>query len=94
MEASDCRMCLFKPIVLCILLIFVVATTSADDDDEHKIVETKNGQVRGIRKTTLLKNIPFYSFKGIPYAKPPIGELRFKVNKIIALCTLIFCDSF
>lgn len=48
--------------------------------DEYKVVETNNGQVRGLRKTTLLKNITFYSFKGIPYAKPPVDELRFKVN--------------
>lgn len=48
--------------------------------DEYKIIDTKNGQVRGIRQTTLLNNIPFYSFKGIPFAKPPVGDLRFKVE--------------
>ncbi len=24
----------------------------------------------------------YYSFKGVPYAEPPIGELRFKVYQI------------
>lgn len=47
---------------------------------EYKTVDTINGQVRGIRKMTLWKNVPFYSFKGIPYAKPPLNELRFRVR--------------
>lgn len=77
-------MCSFKQISLgVVLLIYVITATSAD---VYKIIESKNGQIRGLRKTTLLKNIPFYSFKGIPYAKPPVGKLRFKVNKIWAFC--------
>lgn len=45
-------------------------------------VETTNGRVRGVRTTTLLRDLPFYSFKGIPYAKSPIGDLRFKVRNL------------
>ena len=43
------------------------------------------GQVRvsqGCLQGELVKNQyggSFYSFKGIPYAEPPIGDLRFKV---------------
>lgn len=47
--------------------------------EEYKIINTNNGLVRGRRSVTVLKNISYYSFKGIPYAKPPIDELRFKV---------------
>lgn len=48
--------------------------------DDLKVFETNDGKVRGIRQTTLLKKVDFYSFKGIPYAKSPTGELRFKVS--------------
>lgn len=47
---------------------------------EYKVVETKNGKVRGVRGTTLIKQVDYFSFKGIPYAKSPIGELRLKVS--------------
>ena len=36
------------------------------------IVETTSGKLRGIEEQT------YYKFLGIPYAKPPVGELRFK----------------
>lgn len=48
--------------------------------DQYKIVNTDNGKVRGIKSSTLLKGNPYYAFKGIPYAKPPLGGLRFKVT--------------
>ncbi|XP_058807483.1 juvenile hormone esterase-like [Phymastichus coffea] len=44
---------------------------------EKLIVQTQNGQVRGgIRHS--IEGYDYYSFLGIPYAKPPIGDLRFK----------------
>ncbi len=43
------------------------------------IVRTKNGQLVGI--TSLSRDgKKFYEYNGIPYAKPPVGELRYEVN--------------
>uniref|UniRef100_A0A182JKE7 Carboxylic ester hydrolase n=1 Tax=Anopheles atroparvus TaxID=41427 RepID=A0A182JKE7_ANOAO len=41
------------------------------------IVNTRNGPVQGTTKTSLY-GADYVSFQGIPYAKPPIGELRFR----------------
>lgn len=43
------------------------------------VVKTKVGSVKGF-KTASSFDYEYYSFQGIPYAKPPIGELRFKVS--------------
>lgn len=58
--------------------IFIFNFTSVLAEN-YRIVETKYGKIRGIRNETLFQKIGFYSFRGIPYAKAPIGELRFKV---------------
>ncbi|EDV93360.1 esterase B1 [Drosophila grimshawi] len=42
------------------------------------IVETKYGQVRGLKRKTVYDEEFYYAFEGIPYAKPPVGELRFR----------------
>ncbi|CAD6996043.1 esterase B1-like [Ceratitis capitata] len=44
---------------------------------ETLIVETEYGKVEGIKRLSIY-NIPYYSFEGIPYAQPPVGELRFR----------------
>lgn len=47
---------------------------------EGILVETKQGQVRGqIEISRGGRN--FYAFYGIPYAEPPIGELRLEVSE-------------
>merc|ERR1711892_1140678 len=44
------------------------------------IVPTKFGNVKGVEAQYhgIEKNGSYYSFQGIPYAKPPVGELRFR----------------
>lgn len=46
---------------------------------ENTIVETKYGKVRGVVKTSEY-NTDYIAFLGISYAKPPVGDLRFKVS--------------
>lgn len=44
-------------------------------------VKTKSGEIEGKDSKSLFDKRPFHSFRGIPYAKPPIGDLRFKVSE-------------
>lgn len=76
---------------LSFLLVFTVACAG---QHKYRVVETKSGQVRGIRETSFLKNVDFYSFRGIPYAEAPVGELRFKVSTFIALPLTVFKERF
>lgn len=63
-----------------LVLVLLVCVVNCAWNAEHKVVETNDGKVRGLRKTTLLKGVDYYAFKGIPFAKSPTGELRFKVS--------------
>ena len=51
-------------------------------DSNFVVAETENGQVKGIKKLSCLEE-EYLSFQGIPFAKPPVGKLRFKVSKFI-----------
>lgn len=78
---------------LCILVHFVAPTQAVEGNEEFCIVETNIGRVRGKLNQTLFEKKPYYSFRGIPFAKAPIGNLRFKVKsapKSLKLCTNMF----
>lgn len=49
--------------------------------EELPILKLAQGNVQGTIRKNLLGGT-FYAFQGIPYAQPPIGSLRFKVNMI------------
>ncbi|XP_054081431.1 esterase B1-like, partial [Zeugodacus cucurbitae] len=45
--------------------------------NETAVIDTEFGKVKGVKRR-IIYDVPYYSFEGIPYAKPPFGELRFK----------------
>jgi carboxylesterase type B len=47
--------------------------------EETVSVGVAQGELQG-RKTVTASGTTYYSFKGIPYAKPPLGSLRFRVS--------------
>jgi carboxylesterase type B len=46
---------------------------------ETETVTVAQGALRGREETSKCQKA-YYSFQGIPYAKPPVGSLRFKVG--------------
>ncbi|XP_023175791.1 esterase B1 [Drosophila hydei] len=45
--------------------------------NESVITDTEYGKVRGVKRLSIY-DLPYFSFEGIPYAQPPVGELRFR----------------
>lgn len=54
----------------------------------QKIVQIKQGWLEG-KSAVDYKGGCYFSFQGIPYAKPPLNELRFKVGSILFLYLFI-----
>ena len=56
------------------LLLPFITLMGCSSDNLSPILDIEGGQVQGV--TTEINGV--YAFKGIPYAAPPIGELRWK----------------
>ncbi|XP_068084827.1 esterase FE4-like [Anabrus simplex] len=64
-------------LVSTLLLLVAFQLGEVLSDDEYPTITLPQGTVKG-RKVTPGNLSPYYSFLGIPYAKPPVGNLRFK----------------
>lgn len=60
-------------------------------DDEIVEVNIESGRIRGKQNVTLYNKMAYYSFRGIPYAQPPINEHRFRVS--ITILSVFFFSS-
>lgn len=63
--------------------VVIVTGAAAVDlaEGERPLVTVSGGMVRGLNTTEY--NITYLEFLGIPFATPPVGALRFKVNNSI-----------
>lgn len=69
-------------IILIVYLDSYVLSSSdeAQNGEQFCTITTESGLIRGKSNVTLFDAKVYYSFRGVPYAKPPINERRFKVN--------------
>ncbi|XP_016907128.2 esterase FE4 [Apis cerana] len=57
---------------------FAVVWVCAEQDVQLKIPQ---GVLKGLKTETVFHNKPYYSFKGIPYAKPNVGSDKFQISE-------------
>lgn len=71
-------------VVLIALFVSIILLFTLIDFNNYSIaiVHTENGPVQGYLKFTMFDGHSYYAFKGIPYAKPPVGDLRFRVRAL------------
>uniref|UniRef100_A0AAR5PZ01 Carboxylesterase type B domain-containing protein n=1 Tax=Dendroctonus ponderosae TaxID=77166 RepID=A0AAR5PZ01_DENPD len=63
--------------ILLILMLCLGYQISVATCEETVEITIPDGTIRGQVNSTVRENVTFYSFRGIPYAKPPVGNLRF-----------------
>lgn len=52
------------------------------------LVSVHEGKLKGVQEEAI-NGKQFYSFRNIPYAKPPVGEKRFEVSKCVSFSNYI-----
>lgn len=62
-----------------IKLIIYLFLLNSINCENFKVIQIDSGQIKGVKQQSIFKQTQFYSFRGIPYAKSPIGELRFEL---------------
>jgi hypothetical protein len=77
----DSEMC--RKVVLCLLVALALKSNASQPDETSPVVRTVHGDLRGSVTQSRLGRI-IYSFRGVGFAQPPVGNLRFKVRSTMA----------
>jgi hypothetical protein len=80
---------MYRRVVLCLLVAFVLKSSASLQHGTLPLVTTVHGVLRGSVIQSRLGR-PIYSFRGVRFAQPPVGNLRFKVRRTIVLFRSIF----
>lgn len=60
-----------------VLLFYTLVVVDSLEFNKRPLVTTKHGDLLGVNKTSCYQT-PYYAFHNIPYARPPIGQFRFR----------------
>lgn len=66
----------------CLFLLILIVGIDGD------LIELQNGMINGTVGKSKDGRL-FQRFYGIPYAEPPVGELRFKVSSLLIIHNLV-----
>lgn len=69
-------------ILIILILHILIAVFSSTSDGDIVEIKTNSSVIVGKKLFTLFENKPYAAFWKIPYADPPVSDLRFKVNII------------
>lgn len=61
------------------LLLVLLPLASCNPPETYTTVTIDSGRVKGVNSSSYFTGKPYTSFYAIPYAEPPVGDLRFAV---------------
>lgn len=79
-------------VILAIIIYLVLRPSPFSEDahgnEDHPLVHTAKGVLKGVRERSV-GGRSFLSFYAIPYARPPLGRLRFQVVRLFLVFPLL-----